>query len=113
MALYNLDAEALLTALEKTLPKKSLIYLDPPYAGRALYRLNFHDADFQSLARRLRSLKGRFLLSINDHPVSRAAFAEFSCREISLPYTASRMVPRTTELLYSNYPLPDTAPAPG
>jgi len=80
-------------------------YLDPPYVGRRLYRFNFRDEDFVTLANRLRGLKGRFLLSINDHAVSRAVFAGFHCREVSLAYTSNRMVPQVTELLYSNFPL--------
>jgi DNA adenine methylase len=77
-------------------------YLDPPYVGRSLYRKNFKDEDFATLATCLRALKGSFLLSINDHPVSRAVFGEFSCHEISLPYTSNRHVPHVTELIFSN-----------
>lgn len=79
-------------------------YLDPPYVGRSLYRRNLKDQDFAMMAERLRELKGRFLLSINDHPVSRAAFGDFHCREITLPYTSNRHVPHVTELLFSNVP---------
>jgi DNA adenine methylase len=80
-------------------------YLDPPYVGRALYRSNFSDADFFTLGERLRDLKGKFLLSLNDHPVSRAAFAAFQCRTMALPYTSNRHVPHVTELLFANYDL--------
>lgn len=78
-------------------------YLDPPYVGRTLYRSNFTDEDFFTLAERLRRIQGTFLLSINDHPVSRSAFAGFHCRTLSLAYTSNRQVPHVTELLFANY----------
>ncbi len=81
-------------------------YLDPPYVRRALYRHNLADADFFALADRLRKIRGAFLLSINDHPVARAAFAGFHCRPLRLPYTASRAVPTAVELLFANFELP-------
>ncbi|MGH9657951.1 MAG: DNA adenine methylase, partial [Bryobacteraceae bacterium] len=71
-------------------------YLDPPYVGRALYHVNFSDNDFSKLADRLRTIRGRFLLSINDHPISRAAFAEFHRRSIAISYTSNRHVPRVS-----------------
>jgi DNA adenine methylase len=82
-------------------------YIDPPYVGVALYRYNFDDADFERLADRLASIKGKFLLSINDHPVARAAFARFNLREIAISYTATQSVPKVKELIFSNYPLPE------
>lgn len=80
-------------------------YLDPPYAGRSLYRHNFRDSDFAALADFLSEIRGSFLLSVNDHPVARAAFGQFPCRPISVAYTSSRTVPRVSELLYSNFPI--------
>ena len=84
----------------------TVFYLDPPYIGRSLYRRNFSDADFSVLADRLRRVKGRFLLSINDHPLSRQLFAAFPCRTIDFVYTATRKVPRVSELLIANYDFP-------
>jgi DNA adenine methylase len=98
-----LSYEQILTRYDRP---TTCFYLDPPYVARRLYGLNFRDEDFSTLALRLRALQGRFLLSINDHPISRAAFAEFYCRPVSLSYTSSRLVPRVTELLFSNYALP-------
>jgi DNA adenine methylase len=84
-------------------------YLDPPYVGRQLYRHNLSDADFGTLADRLKGLRGSFVLSINDHPISRRVFKGFHAYAVSLAYTSNRMVPHVTELLFSNVPLPTSA----
>src|SRR5437016_3285436 len=42
-------------------------YLDPPYWQRRLYRHNFSEQDFTALEQRLHELKGKFLLSLDDH----------------------------------------------
>jgi len=40
----------------------TLFYCDPPYWSVALYKHNFVDHDFEELARRLRQIRGTFLL---------------------------------------------------
>src|SRR5262249_30752744 len=55
----------------------TIFYCDPPYVGARLYRTNFADQDFFSLARQLAHLRGRFLLSINDCDLTREAFSQF------------------------------------
>jgi DNA adenine methylase len=87
----------------------TLFYLDPPYVGAPWYRFNFADEDFKQLAARLQSIKGQFLLSINDCVLSRHAFAGFEVQEIALSYTAARSVPTVRELLFANFPLPSSA----
>ena len=66
----------------------TIFYCDPPYVGLRLYPHNFLDADFGLLADRLRRLTGKFLLSINDHPVARAAFVGFHCQTLPVAYSA-------------------------
>ena len=83
---------------------ETVFYLDPPYYQRFLYRHNFEDADFEVLAERLRALKGKFILSLNDHPDVRRIFSDFSIRETSLVYTSKRYAgKRFSELLITNY----------
>ncbi len=86
----------------------TFFYCDPPYVGVDLYQHNFSDEQFIGLAAKLRSLKGRFLLSINDCPKAREWFADFHRREIAFTYTAVRRPRRFPELLFANYSLPDT-----
>ena len=50
--LYNLDAAELLADVLQGLPKKSLIYLDPPYfiKGQELYQNHYQQADHKQVA---------------------------------------------------------------
>jgi DNA adenine methylase len=82
----------------------TVFYLDPPYWKRNLYRFNFTEADFQKLEERLRHIRGKFVLSLNDLPEVRELFHRFRFREIELCYTAqSTAGKRYRELLITNY----------
>ena len=82
----------------------TFFYLDPPYWGRNLYRFNFTPEDFAELAERLGSLKGKFVLSINDVPEIRKLFGSFRLREIEFHYSAQpKAGKRYRELLISNF----------
>jgi DNA adenine methylase len=61
----------------------------------------FSREDFEKMAVQLGSIKGRFILSINDHPEIRRVFASFNIEEIETSYTISK-AKRVTELLISN-----------
>ena len=81
----------------------TLFYLDPPYFGRNLYRYNFAPADFAKLAERLRKLRGKFILSLNDVPEIRTLFRGFTIQGVELSYTAQKRAGRRyREVLISN-----------
>jgi DNA adenine methylase len=67
----------------------TLFYLDPPYYGSEHYygRSAFVRDDFERLADLLRSLTGRFILSINDHPEVRRIFRGFTFHAVPVTYT--------------------------
>lgn len=97
----NLPYEQILTRYDRP---TTLFYLDPPYFGRKLYRFNFSDADFEELEHRLRNLRGKFVLSLNDLPEVRKLFSKFRFREVELHYTAQREAgKRYRELLITNF----------
>jgi DNA adenine methylase len=81
----------------------ALFYLDPPYFGcEEDYGLGvFSEADFDRLKGLLERLKGRFLMSINDRPEIRAAFAGFTIEEVGLNYRVSGQVTPARELIIS------------
>jgi len=84
----------------------TLFYLDPPYWGRKLYRFNFEESDFVQLEERLRRIRGRFVLSLNDVPEVRNLFRNYVLRGIEFHYTAQRRAgKRFRELLIVNFPL--------
>ncbi|KPP88743.1 MAG: DNA adenine methylase [Rhodobacteraceae bacterium HLUCCO07] len=93
----------------------TLLYLDPPYWGNeADYGKGmFARADFERIAELLASIKGRFLMSINDRPEVRSTFAAFDLLEVSTSYTISRDARAGTkarELLVSNIPIAQIGP---
>lgn len=84
---------------------ETLFYLDPPYwACEDYYGKDVFGADdFQKLADQLKTIKGRFLLSINDTPQIREIFAGFDVEEVSLKYTLNTSgQKKVQELIFSN-----------
>jgi DNA adenine methylase len=45
--------------------------------------------DYQQLAEILAKIKGKFILSINDHPDIRTVFKKFKTKPVSVAYTAN------------------------
>lgn len=81
----------------------SLFYLDPPYHGcETDYGLGvFSEADFEALATLLETIKGRFILSINDAPAIRSIFGRFAFEEVGVKYRLSGGVTAARELIIS------------
>ena len=83
----------------------TLYYLDPPYwncenhYGKGI----FSKADFDELARLLKGIKGRFILSINDVPEIRQIFKAFYIKEVQTTYTVgTHPGKKANELLIGN-----------
>jgi DNA adenine methylase len=90
----------------------TFFYLDPPYWERTLYKFNFKEADFLALAERLRRVKGKFILSLNDTPEVRQIFSAFHVQNVELIYTAqTKPGKRYPELVIRNFSDPLSAGA--
>ncbi len=86
---------------------RTLFYLDPPYfGGESDYGKGmFERRDFQRMADLLASIKGAFILSINDTPEIREIFAQFHLDEVRLSYTVglqARKDGKARELIIAN-----------
>ncbi len=83
---------------------ETLFYLDPPYYGNeGDYGPGVFSADdFGLLRDLLEGIKGRFILSINDHPTVRDIFSKFDIEEVSLTYRVSGKATPAKELIISN-----------
>ncbi len=83
-----------------------LFYLDPPYVGcEDDYGDGFTPDDFARLADQLYDISGKFILSVNDAPLAREAFARFSIEEVQVTYMIGakhRGGTRVGELIVSN-----------
>jgi DNA adenine methylase len=96
-----LPYEQILKRYDRT---STFFYLDPPYWGRKLYRKNLLEEDFVKLEQRLRKIKGKFVLSLNDHPKAKKLLSRFEIRSVEHSYTAQRKTgERYQELLITNY----------
>jgi DNA adenine methylase len=88
----------------------TLFYLDPPYwgsegdYGRALFSRD----DFAILAGVLASIKGCFVLSLNDVPEVREIFGAFLIDAVQTTYGIGLKATRAAELIISNEPLTKT-----
>lgn len=82
----------------------TLFYLDPPYYGcEGDYGPGiFERDDFVRLATILSSIKGRFILSINERPELRDIFADFNLEEVDVNYRFSGAVTPAKELIITN-----------
>ena len=89
----------------------TLFYVDPPYWGCEddYGKAMFARADFQRLADQLGTIRGRFLLSLNDVPEIRAIFSSCHLTEVRTSYTISgkrnEAAGSRAELLISNWPI--------
>jgi DNA adenine methylase len=82
----------------------TVFYLDPPYWQRKLYKFNFSDQNFQDLEQRLQRIKGKFILSLDDHPEVRKLFGAWRLVPVDIHYTAQRKTGKKFgELLILNY----------
>ncbi len=108
---YGLDALNLLDVIEPQLPKKSLIYLDPPYflKGSQLYRNFYQPEDHESIADRVNKLKVPVIVTYDNTDEISSLYRELDQVEFSLRYSTHQARPHATELLiYKNLTLQST-----
>ncbi|WCM29178.1 DNA adenine methylase [Sphingomonas sp. QA11] len=85
-----------------------LFYLDPPYWGcETEYGQDvFGRADFTLLADQLETIKGQFVLSVNDTPGAREVFGRFHVAGVETIYSMpSGAAKKAGELIVSNFPI--------
>jgi DNA adenine methylase len=81
----------------------TFFYVDPPYWGAEDHygKGVFNREDYGILAALLAGIKGKFLLSLNDTPEVREAFAGFAVEEIRTHYSCGKDNYSARELLFS------------
>jgi len=83
----------------------TLFYCDPPYWGtEKYYGSNLFDRDqFALMAKRLKNIKGHFIMSINDVPEIRKLFEEFKITEVGATYSiGDNKAHKASELIITN-----------
>ena len=95
---------------EKTIERydgaDTVFFLDPPYYGLAGYSHKMDPEDYERLRDILTGIAGKFILTINDHDVTRELFSGFIIEEVEVPYSIARCEDSRTrygELMIRNY----------
>jgi len=84
----------------------TLFYVDPPYWGceNDYGKDLFSRSDFTNLANLLGKVKGKFILSLNDHPGVREVFGGFNLEKVKTRYSVSaNKNQQVGELLITNF----------
>lgn len=92
--------------LERYDREHTFFYLDPPYWEDEKFRYALGPGRHRELAKRLRGLQGRWLLSYNDHEEVKRMYEGFRIEEIKATYHIGNIVgtsKRVKELLIRNY----------
>lgn len=83
----------------------TLFYCDPPYWGTEGYGVEFGLEQYDRIAELARTMAGRIVISVNDIPEMRAAFAGLNIQRRDINYTvggAGRKSSRSGELIITN-----------
>jgi len=100
-----IDNEDYKTILRNYDSPDTFFYLDPPYYEVGVDAYTHKFINVEELALALKNLKGKFMLSYNNHPYIRKMFAGFKIRTIKTTYTirAGDEAVERTELIITNY----------
>ncbi|SDI54291.1 DNA adenine methylase [Propionivibrio dicarboxylicus] len=84
----------------------TFFYMDPPYWQTEGYGVPFDWGQYEALASAMKSIKGKAMLSINDHPEIRSCFDGLVFHETGIKYSVSNThgAPKESgELVVTNY----------
>lgn len=86
--------------------EESLFFCDPPYFETAGYDYEFTEDDHILLRDKLSNIKGKFILTINDHEKVREWYKDFNIEEVDVNYSISKEQSgrgKYKELIITNY----------
>lgn len=99
----NLSFESIIKRYDR---KHTFFFADPPYFETTGYGNEFGEKEHLLLKDILHKIKGKFLLTINDHPKVREWYKEFNIKEVEVNYSVSREQKargKYKELIITNY----------
>jgi DNA adenine methylase len=99
----NLSFEKIIDKYDR---EYSFFFCDPPYWETAGYGNSFGEKEHLLLRDKLKSIKGKFLVTINDHPQIREWYKGFNIKEVGVNYSISRQDKARkeyAELIITNY----------
>ena len=104
ISLYNLDANVLLGSALSQVPRRSLVYLDPPYyvKGKGLYEDHYEHDDHLAIALRVARLKQPWIVSYDNVPEIRRMYRDRRQRTFGLRYSAHTRYEGAEIVFFSN-----------
>lgn len=83
----------------------TLFYGDPPYWGTEGYGVEFGLENYPRLSDLARTMEGKMIVSVNDIPEMRKAFAQLHIREVDITYTVAGngRASKSRELIITNF----------
>ena len=99
----NLSFEKIIDKYDR---EHSFFFCDPPYFETAGYGNEFGEKEHLLLRDNLKGMKGKFLLTINDHDKVREWYKDFNIKEVQVNYSVSRNKEargKYKELIITNY----------
>ncbi len=87
---HNYDAIALMDNVVKSLPKNTLLYLDPPYyhKGSGLYRNYYNHEDHVAICEKLSEVSHPWIVSYDNADEIKGIYSDYRQEEYFLNYTA-------------------------
>jgi DNA adenine methylase len=90
--------------MEKYDRPHTFFYLDPPYWETEGYGVDFGIEQYEKMAAMLQKIKGKAIVSLNDHPDIRRIFAGFEIDTVPIKYSVgggAKTVERSEVIIYS------------
>lgn len=97
----NLDWAACVARYDRP---HTFFYMDPPYWQTEGYGVDFGIEQYEKMAGIMRNLKGKAIVSLNDHPDVRRIFAEFQMETTGIQYQVAgggKAAERTELVIFS------------
>ncbi len=104
ISLYNKDAADIIACDLSNIPKKTLVYLDPPYYanGSRLYRNTYKHKDHAQIADLTRTIEQPWIVSYDDAPEVCSLYKEYRQQKFGLGYSANSRYKGTEVMIYSD-----------
>jgi DNA adenine methylase len=99
----NLSFEKIIEKYDRS---HTFFFCDPPYLDTAGYGSTFGEKEHLVLLDKLKNIKGKFLLTINEHPRIRDWYKDFTIKEVEVNYSVSKEEKargKYKELIITNY----------
>lgn len=103
VSLYNLDATDLITTKLASVPRETLVYLDPPYyvKGKGLYEDHYAHEDHAAVATAVRGLARPWIVSYDNVPQIKLLYGGLRSRTFGLRYSAHKRYEGSEVMFFS------------